>query len=139
MVVAMWAVVGIVGSPQKHPSRFPDSRFVPEGDVWMSWNHSQRDMFVRGYIAGHREGYRLACRTALKVMKPLETISESPFSQCMAGGQGFRKEISHYEKFLTEFYSKYPGDRDVPLRILLAEAEDKTLEQVHEWVSKMGK
>jgi hypothetical protein len=127
---------------QERASRFPDSRGSFQGDLWMGWNHSQRDMFIRGFLVGHHEGFRRGCGTAVDVVKPItrpaESPEDTPIGRCLAGEQVFRKEASYYEDFVTGFYTEHPEDRDLPLRILLEDSEEKTPGQVHEWVNKVG-
>ena len=41
-----------------------------------------------------------------------------------------------YEQFITDFYSRYTMDRDVPVRVLLQQADEKTPEELHQWLSQ---
>jgi hypothetical protein len=105
----------------------------------MSWNHVQRDMFIRGFLVGHREGFRRACIATIDLVKSTGKPDANGTSSCFASEQFFRKEVSYYENFVTDFYTKYPEDRDLPLRILIEDSEEKTPEQVHEWMKNVGK
>jgi hypothetical protein len=138
LLISMCVVVGDAGG-QEHASRFPESRGGFEGDLWMNWNNTQRNMFIRGFLVGHHEGFRRGCGTAVVVTKPDTKGAgpeETPIGRCLAGEQIFRREASYYEEFVTRFYTKYPEDRDLPLRTLIEDSEEKTPEQIHEWVSK---
>jgi hypothetical protein len=82
------------------------------------------------------------CRTvdnAKPVSGKAQSPEDTPIGRCLAQEQLLRKEVSHYENFVTGFYRKYPEDRDLPLRILIEASEEKTPEQIHEWVSKIGR
>jgi hypothetical protein len=99
-------------------------------------------MFIRGFLVGHHEGFRRGCGNGVNVTdssaKRTESAEDTPIGRCLASEQLFRKESSFYVEFVTEFYTKYPQDRDLPLRTLIEDSEEKTPEQIHEWVSRVG-
>lgn len=115
------------------PARFPESRSFSPGKTWLAWSPSERSGFVRGFIVGHEEGYRQAC-----------TISEAGsratlptgFDPCLEKRHLFKRDLSHYEQFITDFYRQYAEDRDVPLQVLLLQADERTPKEVHDWLAK---
>jgi hypothetical protein len=127
---------------QEHPSRFANTGRSFQGSLWMGWNGTQRDMFIRGFLVGHDEGLRRGCSSVANVTKFDAIRTESPedslIGKCLANQEIFRKAASYYENFVTAFYTKYPEDRDLPLQILIEDSEDKTPEQIHEWVKKVS-
>jgi len=103
----------------KPPLRFPESRSYSPGEIWLAWNQSERIGFVRGFILGHEEGYRLAC---------------TGDALCLNKQHLFKKDLSQYEQCITEFYDRHSGDRDVPFRVLLMQADRRTADELHEWL-----
>jgi hypothetical protein len=64
-------------------------------------------------------------------------ISEkNRYSLCLQPQHEFQSAINRYEEFVTAFYLDYPDDRDLPIRMLLKFADEKSLEQVHQWVNQ---
>lgn len=119
------------GSPSV---RFPESRSYSPGRIWLEWSPSERTGFVRGFIVGHEEGYRQACTAS--VTNNRVTASTTGFDPCLEKRHLFKKDLSYYEQFVTDFYNRYTEDRDVPLRILLSQADERTPNEVHEWLAK---
>jgi hypothetical protein len=58
------------------------------------------------------------------------------FDPCLKEQHLFQRDLSCYEKFVTDFYTRYPQDEDVPVRVLLLQADQKTIQEVHEWLAK---
>ncbi len=120
---------------QEGSLRFPESRSYSPGQVWLEWTAAERIVFVRGFIVGHGDGYQSGCRnaeTGRTTSKKAEDRSES----CSQKRHLFRKQASFYEQFITDFFSRYTMDRNVPVRILLLQADEKTPDEVHQWLAK---
>jgi len=109
--------------------RYPESRSYSPGKLWLEWSPSERTGFVRGFIVGHDDGYQRAC--ALTRAGSPHTGVASDVDPCLKEQHLFHKDLPYYEKFVTDFYTTYSEDRDVPLRILLLQADQKTPEEVH--------
>jgi hypothetical protein len=115
--------------------RFPESRSYSPGKVWLGWNSNERTGFVRGFIVGHGEGYQSGCRGA-ETNSTDSKASDNEFDPCLQQRHLFRREVPFYEQFITDFYNRYSMDRDVPVRVLLLQADEKTPSEVHQWLSK---
>jgi hypothetical protein len=113
--------------------RFPESRSYSPGKLWLEWSPSERTGFVRGFIVGHDDGYRQACAIS-KAVGPHPSVA-GVLDPCLKELHLFHNDLPYYAKFVTDFYTTYSEDRDVPLRILLLQADQKTPEQVHQWLA----
>ena len=120
---------------QEGELRFPESRSYSPGKVWLEWTSAERMGFVKGFIVGHSEGYQSACRVA-EANNVVSKKTDSEFDPCLQKRHLFRREPPSYEQFVTDFYNRYPMDRDVPLRILLLQADEKSPEEVHQWLDR---
>jgi hypothetical protein len=114
--------------------RFPESRSYSPGKIWLGWSLSERTGFVRGFIVGHEEGYRQACTASGANNRA--TTSTTGLDPCLEKRHLFKKDLSYYEQFVTDFYNRYTEDCDVPLRVLLLQADERTPNEVHEWLAK---
>lgn len=120
---------------QAGPARFPESRSYSPGKLWLGWTSAERTGFVRGFIVGHGDGCQTGCRTA----ESNSTDSKGAggdLDPCLQQRHLFHREVPSYEKFVTDLYNRYPMDRDVPLRVLLLQADEKTPDEVHRWLAK---
>jgi hypothetical protein len=56
-------------------------------------------------------------------------------------GQSIQNSLDYYEKSMTELYSKYPDDRDLPFSLLLDKLSDSdhmSIEEIHRWLATMN-
>jgi hypothetical protein len=123
------------GQSGSKTSRFPETRSYSPGDMWLSWSPSERTGFVRGFIVGQNDGFRAACTISIEANTD-STIVNQGSDACLEKLHLFKKELSDYSRFITDFYDKHSEDKDVPLRILLVEADQRTPEEVHQWLRK---
>ena len=113
--------------------RFPESRSYSPGKMWLGWTPQERTWFVKGFIVGHDDGYRSGCAAARASFDSKQAGSKT--GSCLQQRHLFRKDVAFYEQFITSFYDKYPMDRDVPFRVLLLQADEKTPDEVHRWLA----
>jgi len=109
--------------------RYPESRSYSPGKLWLEWNSSERTGFVRGFMVGDDDGYRRAC--AITSASSPHTDVANDVDSCLKEQHLFHKDIPYYEKFVTDFYTTYKEDRDVPARVVLLQADQKAPEEVH--------
>ena len=124
----------VEGQASHSTARFPESRSYSPGKMWLEWTPPERIGFVRGFVVGHEEGYRKACTTSQERNRAAAPITG--FDPCLEKRHLFKKELPYYEHFITDFYNRYAEDRDVPLRVLLLQADERAPNQVHEWLAK---
>ena len=117
------------GQSESHTARFPESRSIEPGKIWLHWSQSERRGSVKGFLIAYREAYRQSC-----VASAIDSGTDDTL--CLARQQVFRREVAYYQSFVTEFYTRYPEDRDVPMRMLLMSADDRTQSEIHESLSK---
>jgi hypothetical protein len=121
---------------QRSTLRFPESRSYSPGKIWLAWTPAERDGFVKGFILGHDDGYQSGCRAAAEAGSATEKHPDSDFDPCLQKRHLFRKDAAFYREFITDFYTRYPMDRDVPIRILLLQADEKNADELHQWLAK---
>ncbi|SRR6266436_606171 len=130
-------------SKAQRPTRFPETRTVVEADFWLSWSHSERINFLKGYLAGYQHGRRTGCIDAEAMVrdKRADYPALDLWPECFSKGSRFGNGLDSYEKAMTELYSKYPADRDLPLSLLLdklSDSEHMTTEEIHRWLATMN-
>jgi hypothetical protein len=90
-----------------------------QGDVFMSWQFPVREWFVEGALAGYRVGYDQGCadgKPTLEAAKPHSL--ELPTDACPSGRR-FHDKSMFYAKQMSDFYTKFPEDRDLPVAYLI--------------------
>lgn len=112
------------------------------GEEWLSWNASERNIYVRGYIDGNAWGTSSVCRAADLLFETNEEHhqgyaghpSDFPSERCLAkrptyskahGGPNGPIGLSAYTGIITEFYTKHPEYRRVPFTFLMMYLNDK--------------
>ena len=120
---------------QEGSLRFPESRSYSPGQVWLEWTSAERIGFVKGFIVGHGDGYQSGCR-ATETNRTSSKKAGSGSDSCLQQRHLFRKEAPFYEQFITDFFNRYSMDRDVPVRILLLQADEKSPDEIHQWLAK---
>jgi hypothetical protein len=105
-----------------------------QGDAWMKWSRDSRENFVFGYISGYSTAYGNVCRQMavepnVKVKPGYENL---PMNVCLQGQLDFSKGTEYFVKNITDFYARYPGDRDIEIYEVVEQlADNLSLEQIH--------
>jgi hypothetical protein len=123
------------GQSGSKTARFPETRSYSPGDMWLSWSPSERTGFVRGFIVGQNDGFRAACAISIDANTTSASVNQG-IDPCLEKLHVFKKDLSDYGQFITDFYNKHSEDKDVPLRILLLQADQRTPEEVHQWLKE---
>jgi hypothetical protein len=93
-----------------------------EGDEWLRWRRDARETYYMGYIFGLLKGYEEGCRQA------------GPEYRCTRPELDFTKGSDYFVTEITNFYKRYPNDRDIaPHEVLEQLAKGLTLEEIHEY------
>lgn len=144
--VCAWVVLSIIvlysyglaqanSSPRLLP--FPEVQLGPngegaEGDLWLSWGDGERLGFSRGFVQGYTVGWRRACSEAA------ELTPNDPYlySKCLNLRGDLLARAEFYRDTATEFYSKYPEDRALPINRLFQELLKPgiTVQKIHQWL-----
>jgi hypothetical protein len=99
-----------------------------QGDTWMKWNDSSRQAWFMGYAEGYTKARVELCEELFRA----EAKAESSANPCAAGTLDLSKGCDHFTKEMTEFYKRYPQDRDLYLDEVMEQlAKDLTFEQIH--------
>jgi hypothetical protein len=140
LCVAIWRVAG--GIPQQ-TTRFPSARTQKDGDLWLGWDKSAREGFVRGYLSGYKTGHNEGCGEAIRFFVPDGTVIKGPDpdAHCEKAQSFFSHKPDSYVEQVTTFYMTYPTDREVPLPLmlwLLSDEQGKAPEKIHQWFVNGG-
>jgi hypothetical protein len=140
-VVSLGQAAGGEQVESKH-ARFPASRTTFQGEVWLTWDLPVRGWFVEAAIAGYKSGYDEGCKDAMADEKGMQVGDrKKPEADACPNGGRFRNEALRYSQQMTDFYTRYPEDRDLPVAYLiqmLIGPKPKTLDEIHTWVSSIG-
>jgi hypothetical protein len=115
-----------------------------DGDAWISLNSDNQFRFVLGYTVGLSKGFAEGCDAFYKIAPPQKphALRDDLFSKCLAQSLGFSKPMAFYQKQITDFYTSFQGDRDVPFEQVLkslSDSENMTPQQMHQWFKEHGK
>jgi hypothetical protein len=140
LCVAVWRARG--GIPEQ-TTRFPSARTQKDGDLWLAWNKSMREGFVRGYLSGYKDGHNEGCGEAIRFFVPEGTVLKGPDpdAHCENAQSLLSQEPDQYAEQVTTFYTTYSTDREIPLPMmlwLLSDQQNKNPKQIHEWFVNGG-
>jgi hypothetical protein len=136
-VPSLGQMAGNAQDESKYP-RFPGSRTTMQGEVWLAWDTPIKAWFVEAALSGYKVGYDEGCKDATQKSDP-EIVKQQKTDELCSNGRRFRNKTLSYSQQMSEFYRKYPGDRDIPLAYLLQMLigpKPKTLDEIHRWVAK---
>jgi len=123
-------------------ARFPASRTTLQGEYWLTLASPVQAWLVQAALAGYRVGYDEGCEDATANQKGTRAGDrKKPKGDACPNGGRFRNEALRYSQQMTDFYTRYPEDRDLPLAYLihmLMGRKPKTLLEIHQWVSSIG-
>jgi len=125
LVLAVWLLA--VG-------QLSGQRVCCEGDWWLKWGPKARETFVFGYTLGYSKGHQDGCQQGTKdwpaPIKP--GIENDPERHCLNQEIDFSRGSDYFVKAVTEFYKRYPEDRDIyPNEVLEQLGRGLTIEQIH--------
>ncbi len=109
-------------------------RVFREGEIWLNWTGSEQEGYVYGFAAAYGAGYESACRRMDQLWKgPVGPGPENdPLRMCASGEIGFSEKPNYYVEQITEFYRRYPADRDLDIDEVLEQVgRGLTAEQIH--------
>ena len=116
----------------------PEARVRPggvaEGSLWVQWQTDHKLGYVQGLLGGVDWGYYHACTEASLIAR-LPNLQD----ECLAKAPAVRLRPDQYVALITEFYSRYPQDRALPIRHLLMKLMEPHTdsEAVHKWLDEL--
>lgn len=116
------------------PATLVGQRVCCEGDMWLKWNDTHRKAFVDGYAEGYLDGFREGCQkdTADLRQEIKPGTDAKPQISCVNEGPDFSKGGLYLVKAVTDFYKRYPSDRDIYITEVLEQlGKGLTIEQIH--------
>lgn len=112
----------------------PAQRVCCQGDIWLKWTHQERKAYILGFATAYAKGYESACRKMDKLWTapPGTGPEEALLKRCLADEIGLSKSADYYAETVTEFYTRYPGDRDINIDEVIEQVvKGLTIEQIH--------
>ena len=109
---------------------------VCAGDLWQRFTPKAREAFVDGYVLGSDIGHSEGCHQGTKGWpgRAKLDIADDPTMKCLEQLPDFSKGADYFVKAISEFYKRYPGDRNISVTDVLDQlAKGLTLEQVHNY------
>ncbi len=96
---------------------------------------------MKGFVIAYKDGAIKGCRIAFdafdRVAPSADIKGHLPDpSMCFAENARFDRTVQYYEDSVTSFYTTYPVDDDVPIRVLIEEfSAHKTPAEFHNSLS----
>jgi hypothetical protein len=86
-----------------------------QGDMWLKWSHDARESYVLGYFEG-------------------STADHTQSHEQNSSPQVLEVDTAQMVKSITDFYTRYPEDRDIYIREVIEQLrKGLTLEQIHNY------
>ena len=104
-----------------------------EGTWWLKASRDIRNGYVSGFTQGLTYGFGEGCLAGTKGVQASEPgLDADPLRRCLAKGYAFSQPTDQYVKLITDFYRRYPGDRDMPIfQVLVRLLQGLGLEEIH--------
>jgi len=102
-----------------------------QGDMWLKWGHDAREAYIFGYLNGYRDGHGDGCKQLLTGDAPSHQTDQ--VERCRDTEEiDYSKGTTYFDNLLTDFYKRYPGDRELDIQeVLNLLLRGLTLEQIH--------
>jgi hypothetical protein len=135
---ASFVLIAIGLSKMARADRTPQT----PAELWLSWSADARAEYVHGYIEGFERGKRDACyfyEEKVPTTKPVPP-EKLPARVCLDNLPDFTEPYYQvYVDTITNYYTKYPHDREGGLTLILDELAVppglKSIDQIH---TKLG-
>src|SRR5262249_32297966 len=108
-------------------------RVCCKGDNWLGWSTAARETYVSGFMMGYTIGHSDGCKqgTRGRPKPPTQGIENDPARKCDEQELNFSKRSDYFAKEITDFYSRYPQDRDIyPYEVLEQLGKGLSIEEI---------
>lgn len=114
-------------------------------ELWSSWSKEARAEYVWGYVSGFREGKQAACsffeeRITPNMPHKAVPAENLPRATCLSAMPDFTASyLQAYVDAITDYYAKYPHDRQAGLPRLLLEMASPpglSVDQIHDKLTR---
>jgi hypothetical protein len=106
-----------------------------EGEWWLNSSEDVRQTCVGAYVLGFKKEYGSGCLKATEVLPPNTGTGpeNNPRHMCLQQGPNFPESTASITSLITEFYQRYPNDRDLYVEEIIASlGAGETLDRIHE-------
>jgi hypothetical protein len=110
------------------------TRVCCEGEQWLRWTNDVRQTYVLAFSLGYSKGYVQGCdvgtRDVTAGSKP--GLENDPTRNCRQKGLDFSRGTDYFVKSITDFYTRFPSDRDIYVEELIqCFARGLSVEEAH--------
>jgi hypothetical protein len=105
-----------------------------QGDTWLKWKHNVREGYVFGYFVAYDQGHKDGCKQGIEsaAEKAGSAIVRNSELACSQQDLNFSKGTEFYVKAITDFYVRYPEDREIDIgEVLPLLLKGLTLDEIH--------
>ena len=110
-------------------------RMRDQGDIWFTWNQTERENYVYGYTSGYYHGFGNSCLRSVEDLHFNSTPPQpGPHKICMDGDKQFFRGNDDPVDLIDDFYTRYPDVHDIsPAEVLDLIGDGLSLEQIHKY------
>jgi hypothetical protein len=124
--------------PRNTSTIFSTHRRDGDGNLWLRWDQSERKTYLSGYLDGYHSGHDEGCGTAIDILAPTpsQLRLKDPSRNCNNAEAHWLNPDQSYADQITDFYSRFPDERDVPLPFMLwamSGGNEWSAQKIHEW------
>jgi hypothetical protein len=112
---AVIAVISVIALSTVLSNTLIATRACCEGDRWLRWSSDTREAYVFAYVLGYSNGFARGCTQAIEAEShSLEgNVKGDAAHACRQKAPDFSKGPTYFAKSITDFYGRYPEDRDI--------------------------
>lgn len=104
------------------------------GNWWLKLDANQRDAYVWGFMMGYHQGYLSGCDTSIQALPTSVSAADRISARAGCDPRTRSAEDDVLVRELTEFYRRYPADRQLMVPDVLEQLlKGATLGQVHNY------
>jgi hypothetical protein len=136
LLLSLMAILLLQTSPTpRHPNYVLD-RTPAQGKRWLSWSPDERQRFILGYLWAYHSGFSAACRDYFEIsqQKSIGGKTDDLLQECKLQELQYSKDITYYERSITDYYKEFTDDTDLPLAWIIqafSDSEQKTPADIH--------
>lgn len=110
------------------------TRVCCEGEQWLHWTDEVRQTYVLAFSLGYSKGYVQGCDVGTQSITTNSKLGleNGPTRNCRHKRMDFSKGTDYFVKSITDFYSRFPADRDIYVEeIIQCFAVGLSVEETH--------
>jgi hypothetical protein len=91
------------------------TRVCCEGEKWLGWSNEMRQAYVFAYVSAYSKGFAAGCAEGTRNIKVPKGggLENDPTRKCRQKTPDFSRGTDYFVRSITDFYKRYPSDRDI--------------------------